>query len=87
MTNEDITWKLMKERLAEAQERYPNEDIAGDYAYVLGQFSIMLATAVNYAVNESPEAAQRYLEGLLRESPQGRADQMVSLGWVAGKSL
>lgn len=75
MTNEEITYKIMKERLAEAQERYPYlENIAGDYAYVLGQFSMMLATAVNIAVRESPQAAQSYLEGLLRKSPKGRAD-------------
>lgn len=67
MTNEEITYKIMKERLAEAQERYPTENIAGDYAYVLGQFSMMLATAVNIAVRESPQAAQSYLEGLLRK--------------------
>lgn len=69
MTNEEITYKIMKERLAEAHERFPTENIAGDYAYVLGQFSMMLATAVNIAVRESPQAAQSYLEGLLREEP------------------
>jgi len=73
MTNAEITYKIMKERLAEARERFPTEDLLGDYAYVLGQFSMMLATAVDHA-KRSPEAAQRYLEGLLRESPTPKAE-------------
>lgn len=69
MTNEEITYKIMKERLAEAHERFPTENLTGDYAYVLGQFSIMLSTAVDIANRDSPQAAQRYLESLLREKP------------------
>jgi hypothetical protein len=69
MTNAEITYKLMKERLAEARERFPTENLTGDYAYVLGQFSIMLSTAVDIANCTSPQAAQRYLESLLREKP------------------
>jgi hypothetical protein len=79
MTNDEITDKLVKERLADARIKYLDGNLAGEYAYVLGQFSVMLSTAVTIAVRESPQAARRYLEDLLRESPKGRADQTVSL--------
>lgn len=74
MTNEEITYKILKERVAEARARFSDDDNAGNYAYVAGQLSMMLAQAVNVAVRESPQAAQKYLEGLLRESPKVEAD-------------
>ena len=78
MTNEQIVLQIIQERTAEALADCKG-DRASAYAYVLGQLSIMLATTADLAMSHKHLDAHGYLQNKLRKSPQGRADQTVSV--------
>lgn len=75
MTNEEITLKILSERIQRRRDAGDHE--ADAMAFVAGELSMMLATVTNIAMSDHPEDAQHYLLSQLRESPKGRADQTI----------
>jgi hypothetical protein len=72
MTDEEITLKILSERIQ--RRRDAGDHVSDALAFVAGELSMMLATAVNIAMSDHPEDAEHYLLSQLRESPKGRAE-------------
>jgi len=72
MTNEQITLKILSERIQRRRDAGDHE--ADAMAFVAGELSMMLATVTNLAMTHNHKDARGYLLSQLRESPQGRAE-------------
>jgi hypothetical protein len=75
MTNDQITLKILSERIQRRRDAGDHE--ADAMAFVAGELSMMLATVTNLAMTHNHKDARGYLLSQLRESPQGRAVQTV----------
>jgi hypothetical protein len=67
MTNDQITLKILSERIQRRRDAGDHE--ADAMAFVAGELSEMLARAVDIAMSDDPKAAQYYLIEQLKKSP------------------